>query len=345
MNGGSNEELLAAYFQGLTGTPPSLVSVLWPHASERDMYRLSSSGFTCIGVINKVEAENEAFVSFAKHFSAAELPVPEIYVYAPGNGIYLQQDLGDVTLLDILQQQRQSSGESFPPKAEALYKTVLEFLPRFQIEAGATVDYTKCHASSDFSSDALSTDMTCFTQELVPRLAPTYDIGSLKRDFDTLIAFLARARGEFFLYRDFQSRNIMIVDDSPWFIDFQGGRKGPLQYDLVSLLYQSSAKIPQAFRLALLNHYLDHVQRYTNLDRDHFISFLGGFIVSRMIQVLGVYGREGLGAGKGYFLASIPTALDTLHRELQSDSLGISLPHLANCTEVLISALGHKAAS
>ncbi len=307
------------------------------------MYRLSSSGFTCIGVINKVEAENEAFVAFAKHFKTALLPVPEIYLYAPGSGVYLQQDLGDVTLLDTLQLQRQTSGDSFPSKAEKLYKAALEFLPRFQIEAGSTVDYTKCHSSSDFSSDALSADMASFTKELVPRLAPTYDIGPLQGDFDTLIAFLAGAHGDFFLYRDFQSRNIMIVDDSPWFIDFQGGRRGPLQYDVVSLLYQSSAKIPQTCRSKLLNHYLDHVQSYAKLDRDQFVSFLGGFIVSRMIQVLGVYGREGLGAGKEYFLASIPTALDTLYRELQSDVLGLSLPHLTDCVETLLDAFGPAA--
>lgn len=287
-----------------------------------------------------MEAENEAFVSFAKHFKAARLPVPEIYLYAPHSGVYLQQDLGDVTLLDVLQEQRQSSEDSFPHKADELYRTALEFLPRFQIEAGITVDFTKCHSSSDFSSHALSADMTSFTQELVPRLAPSWDISSLKGDFDTLISFLARAQGEFFLYRDFQSRNIMIVGDSPWFIDFQGGRKGPLQYDVVSLLYQSSAKIPQDSRCALLNHYLDHAQRYTHLDKDQFVSFLGGFIISRMIQVLGVYGREGLGVGKEYFLASIPTALDTLYRELQSNMSGLSLPNLMNCTEALIDALG-----
>ncbi len=339
MNGGSNEELLAGYFQDLIGTPPSLVSVLWPHASERCIYRLCSSGFSCIGVIHRVKSENEAFVAFAKHFKAALLPVPEIYLYAPPAGIYLQQDLGDVTLLDILQQQRQSSADPFPPKAEALYKTALEFLPRFQIEAGSTVDFTKCLSSGGFCSDALVADIACFTRELVLRLLPAYDIGSLDGDFGTLIAFLAHASDNFFLYRDFQSRNIMIVADSPWFIDFQGGHKGPLQYDLVSLLYQSSAKIPQTHRSALLNHYLDHVQNHTKLDRHLFVSRLGGFIVSRMIQVLGVYGREGLGAGKQYFLASIPTALDTLYRELRSDTLGLSLPHLVNCTDALIDAL------
>lgn len=339
MNGGSNEELLASYFQDLIGTPPSYVSVLSPHASQRCMYRLYSSGFSCIGVINKIEAENEAFVAFAKHFKAALLPVPEIYLHAPGSGVYLQQDLGDVTLLDTLQQQRQTFGDSFPSKAETLYKAALEFLPRFQIEAGSTVDYTKCHSSSDFSSDALSADMASFTNELIPRLAPRYNIEPLKGDFDTLITFLARAHGDFFLYRDFQSRNIMVVGDSPWFIDFQDGRRGPLQYDVVSLLYQSSARIPQTCRGTLLNHYLDHVQNYTNLDKDQFVSFLGGFIVSRMIQVLGVYGREGLGAGKEYFLASIPTALDTLYRELQSETLGLSLPHLTDCAENLLDAL------
>jgi aminoglycoside/choline kinase family phosphotransferase len=290
--------------------------------------------------MNGVAAENEAFVAFARHFRSVGLPVPEIYLYPAQGGIYLQQDLGDITLLDTLQHHRTHSDSSFPGQAEALYKTVLDFLPRFQIEAGATIDYGKCHPNSDFSSDALRTDMASFERELVKRLVPMYDTEALQDDFVALINFLAQAGGGFFLYRDFQSRNIMIVDKAPWFIDFQGGRKGPLQYDVVSLLYQASAKIPHMSRDMLLNHYLDQAVNYTALDKDDFFRYVGGFVISRMVQVLGVYGKEGLGAGKEYFAASIPTALDTLARELQSGSLGFALPHLTDCTSVLITALG-----
>lgn len=299
------------------------------------MYRLSASSFSCIGVINRVAAENEAFVSFSRHFRDHGLPVPEVYVYADDCSLYLQQDLGDMTLLDTLHQERSSSDIPFPDGVTKLYEHVLELLPRFQIEAGATIDYGKCHPNSDFSSDALRSDMASFSRELVPRLLPDYDTQRLQGDFCVLIDFLARARGGFFLYRDFQSRNVMILDGQPWFIDFQGGRQGPLQYDVVSLLYQSSAKIPPDARGRLLNYYLTHACNYTPLDLEDFLHYLGGFIVSRMVQVLGVYGREGLGAGKAYFQASIPTALDTLVQELQSGSLGFPLPHLAECAHTL----------
>jgi aminoglycoside/choline kinase family phosphotransferase len=299
------------------------------------MYRLCSSSFSCIGVINCVAAENEAFVSFSRHFRHYGLPVPEVYAYANDCGVYLQQDLGDKTLLDTLHEQRTASSAPFPDGITKLYERVLELLPRFQIEAGATIDYGKCHPNSDFSSDALRSDMASFSREFVPRLLPDYDTQHLQGDFHVLIDFLARARGGFFLYRDFQSRNVMILDGQPWFIDFQGGRQGPLQYDVVSLLYQSSAKIPPESRGSLLNHYLDAVCNYTPLDREDFLHYLGGFIVSRMVQVLGVYGREGLGAGKAYFQASIPTALDSLVRELQSDSLGFPLPCLSDCAHAL----------
>jgi aminoglycoside/choline kinase family phosphotransferase len=340
MDPGSSEELLAAYFKDLTGTEPSVSTVLRPHASERRMYRLATATFSCIGVINGVVEENVAFVAFSRHFRASNLPVPEVYLYASECGVYLQQDLGDITLLDTLRRARTSSESSFPPAVEALYKTVLEFLPRFQIVAGATVDYAKCHPNSDFSSDALRADMELFSTELVPRLIPAYDADRLNRDFVKLIDFLAQARGDYFLYRDFQSRNIMIMDGAPWFIDFQGGRRGPLQYDVASLLYQSSARIPQSSRDALLNHYLEHALNYSDLDRDDFLHYLGGFIVSRMLQVLGVYGKEGLGAGKEYFATSIPAALDTLAMHLQSDSLGFSLPYLTECALALIDAAG-----
>jgi len=339
MTWNSEEELLAKYFQDLTGKQPASLSILHPHASQRRMYRIADPGVSVIGVINPLVAENDAFVSFARHFRAAGLPVPEVYRYEPAQHLYLLEDLGNTTLLNALTSARAETSDPFPPQAEALYRQVLTILPRFQIEAGRTIDYTKCYPNSDFSSDALRSDMASFVQELVPRILPDYETKRLEADFNTLITSLSGAQGGFFLYRDFQSRNIMVVKNHPYFIDFQGGRKGPLQYDVVSLLYQSSARIPEAARANLLEHYLNEAARYTTLNPTEFLALLPAFIISRMLQVLGVYGREGLGAGKEYFASSIPSALATLSTELCSETLPIKLPNLTLCVRALLERL------
>jgi aminoglycoside/choline kinase family phosphotransferase len=168
---------------------------------------------------------------------------------------------------------------------------------------------------------------------------PDFDISRLTADFARLINLLEGAKGGYFVYRDFQSRNIMHYNSRPYFIDFQSGRRGPLQYDVVSLLYQSSTKLPQDLRDRLLSHYLNCLARHTPngaLDRDEFHHYFSGFIVSRMVQVLGVYGHQGLGAGKEYFARSIPSAARTLYNELTRGDLAIKLDALRECALRLV---------
>jgi aminoglycoside/choline kinase family phosphotransferase len=169
----------------------------------------------------------------------------------------------------------------------------------------------------------------------VARLLPEFDITSLTQDFAALIAFLEDADDKFFVYRDFQSRNIMLSNGKTFFIDFQSGRRGPLQYDVASLLYQSSTRIPVESRRKLARHYLTNASSFLTLDEDAFYRFYSGFIVCRMLQVLGVYGRQGLGAGKRYFADSIPAAVETLSQELHGGGLPLSLPKLYGCVERL----------
>lgn len=337
------EDLLAACFQQVTGTHPTTIAPLRPHASERRIYRLTAAGTNLVGVINNSRAENDAFVALARHFKAAGLPVPTIHAYRADEGLYLEDDLGDVTLLDFLTSERAKTGAPFPQSAEAAYRKVLGYLPRFQIEAAKKLDFSVCLAPDKFFSHTLPHDLASFSSELLTRLLPHFDSTSLSHDFQVLISCLSQAKGDYFLYRDFQSRNIMLVNGEPVFIDFQSGLKGPLQYDVVSLLYQSSAKIPDTHRDALVEEYLVTASRYADCDREEFFHYYPAFIVSRMLQVLGVYGRQGLGAKKDYFAKSIPEALRTLRHHLVSPKMPIKLNGLLACSEALLKSLKEEA--
>lgn len=336
----ADKAVLSRCFEAFTGSAPTSCAVLRPHASQRRLYRLRGTGRGCVGVVNSVIAENDAFVYFAGQFRGAGLPVPEVYRYQRDDGAYLQQDLGDTTLLDLLTRERARTGEDFPESVARVYRRVLELLPRFQIEVAAQLDFSKCYPNSDFACAALRADFQACSDQLIARLLPSYDRSRLQGDFAALIDFLSTAQGAYFLYRDCQSRNVMVVEGEPYFIDFQGGRRGPLQYDLVSLLYQASAQLSPQVRSDLTEHYIRAAQRHTQLDREDFLHYMSGFVVSRMLQVLGVYGREGLGAGKEYFAASIPSAVRTLAQQLNdATTLPIQLPELRACCAALQEAV------
>jgi aminoglycoside/choline kinase family phosphotransferase len=345
MNDEQQQALLARCFYEHTGRTPSQINPLRPHASERRMFRLADGPTSVIGVINTNREENDAFVHFARYFTKHALPVPTIYIYHPDECVYLEQDLGDQTLFDLLAAERTRLGVEFPATAEALYKRSLEHLARFQIECAADFDFTKCHPEIDLLPGTFAGDCSSFAQDLVGRLLPSFDITTLTRDFAELITFLEKAESSFFVYRDFQSRNIMCVDGKPYFIDFQSGRRGPLQYDVVSLLYQASTCIPQGARNTLVEHYCSVAANYTSIDTSAFYHFYRGFIICRMLQVLGVYGRQGLGAGKSYFANSIPAAIRTLAQELSSADIPLKLPHLRSCVTQLHEELLAKGTS
>jgi aminoglycoside/choline kinase family phosphotransferase len=335
----SDHDKLALYFRQVTGAPPTEITPLRPHASERCIFRLTSPSTHLIGVINPNRRENDAFVAFARYFRSHGLPVPEIVLYQPEENLYLEEDLGDDTLLDVLSRERAHSQEDFPASVESLYKQALEWLPRFQIDTAKEFDFSRCHPERHLLPGTFTGDCTAFATELIRRILPHYDITGLAPDFARLIDFLEKAHASFFVYRDFQSRNIMCNQGGLHFIDFQSGSQGPLQYDVVSLLYQSSATIPREARARLVAHYCQAAACYTTIDIDQFYHFYSSFIVSRMIQVLGVYGRQGLGAGKEYFTRSIPAAVVTLVDELARPDAVLQLSTLHSCAQHLSDAL------
>lgn len=339
MSESADLELLNKHFQSLTGSRAAAITPMRAHASERRMYRVQGANRRVIGVVNNNPPENNAFVYLAEHFRDFQLPVPEVFLFEAGECVYLEEDLGDTTLLDFLVEQRLESGESFPKNVEAIYRQVLEYLPRFQIEAAKTLDFSNCYPDAYFSVAALHGDMNAFKVELVSRIIPEWDSSKLESDFKKLASFLSEAQSDYFVHRDFQARNIMVRGSNPSFIDFQGGRRGPLQYDVASLLFQSSAQLTDEVRDALVEHYLVAASHHTSIDRSEFNRYYKCFVITRMLQVLGVYGRQGLGAGKEYFLKSIPGALATLANELSHKTLPIQLPRLLNCVGNLQSKL------
>ena len=337
MTSAGDEKILVSSFRKVTGCAPTCITRLRSHASERRIYRLISRDLSIIGIINPSKSENDTFVSFAHHLTRKALPIPHIYLYIPEEHLYLEEDLGDETLFDVLAAERIRTGESFPAYAEELYKQSLEYLTRFQVECSKDFDFSLCHPERQLVPGSFTRDCSSFATNLVAKLLPSFDITRLAADFATLIAYLEVPQSSFLVHRDFQSRNIMIRENNPYFIDFQGGCKGPLQYDVVSLLYQSSTQLSPETRRNLLQHYSSVIKKLITLEASLFDSYYSGFIISRMLEVLGVYGRQGLGTGKEYFTKSIPIALTTLAQELVSPQLALKLPALRSCVERLLS--------
>lgn len=295
------------------------------HASARRLVRVKSASRSIVGVEFHNLAENRAFISFARHFRSFGLPVPEIFAVSDDESAYLQEDLGDLTLYDLLQAERDAYG-GVSQRVTGIYEEVVRQLSYFQIEGSRGIEYSLCVESLCYDKNAMLYDCNRFMQELVRRMGIAVDEVQIGRDFESLVEFLARADASFFLYRDFQARNIMIRDDRPYFIDFQSGRHGALQYDLASLLYQSQARLPESLRESVVDVYLAQVGLRQPINRDQFLEYFDGFVLIRLIQVLGAYGKLGLGEKKEYFLKGIPFAVATFLEVLARRRLPRELP-------------------
>jgi aminoglycoside/choline kinase family phosphotransferase len=308
------------------GADPEQVVPLRAHASDRHIYRLLGKDRPVIGILNANQAENRAFISFAGDMRRAGIYVPEIFAEDAAAGAYLEEDLGDVTLHDLLRLSR-TERDPFPKSVEDLYAVVLRDLAHIQVDGGKAVDYSVCFQGAEFDRGGLLADMNHFRTNLLGRLMPGVDDGPLGRDFAALADHLNRVPRRHFMFRDFQSRNVMKVGDRFAYIDFQGGRRGAVHYDVASLLYQASAAVPSAARNRLVDAYLSALGDLAPSDRDGFLEFFPGFAFARMLQVLGTYGKVGLDGNNEYFKQSIPFALRNL-RELRINGLGVQLPAL-----------------
>jgi aminoglycoside/choline kinase family phosphotransferase len=320
------KENLTKLFEKWAGETPTEFYPLPPSGSERQYFRIKSKSKNAIGVFNPDKKENKAFLSFSEHFAAKGLSVPRIYARDLRKNIYLEEDLGDTTLFAFLTALRKN-GE-FPSEAFDIYKKVLEELPRFQIEAAKDLDFSVCYPRKRFDRQSMMWDLNYFKYYFLKLAKIPFEEQGLEKDFKKFTDFLLSADRNYFLYRDFQSRNVMLLNNKPYFIDYQGGRKGALQYDVASLLYDAKADIPQPIRNELLRYYMDVLSEYMEFDRHEFVQYYYGYVLIRILQAMGAYGFRGFYERKEHFLESIPYAIENLEWFLENVELPVKLPHL-----------------
>ena len=294
--------------------------------SGRKIIRLGAGALSAIGILYDVREENVAFLGFSRHFRRHGLPVPEIYGEDLDHGAYLEEDLGDTTLFDFLSQHR--SGTAVAPEGVEAYRRVVAVLPRFQVEAGRDLNYKLCYPRGSFDRQSIAWDLNYFKYYFLRLAGISFNEQSLEDDFGHLTKFLLSAPRDFFLYRDFQSRNVLLRDGQPYFVDYQGGRKGALQYDIASLLYDGKADLPPELRQQLLDHYLDRLGDFLDLPRPVFMQHYYAYVYVRILQALGAYGFRGFYERKAHFLQSVPYALKNLRWLLHHVELPIVLPTL-----------------
>ncbi len=308
--------------------------------SGRKIIRLSSEKISAIGILYDVREENVAFLEFSRHFRQHGLPVPEIYAEDLNQGAYLEEDLGDTTLFEFLSDHRE--GATIAPEAVAAYRKVVAVLPRFQVEAGRDLNYKVCYPRASFDRQSIAWDLNYFKYYFLRLAGISFSEQALERDFSRLTKFLLSSSRDYFLYRDFQSRNVMLCkvlnEDQPFFLDYQGGRKGALQYDIASLLYDAKADLPPDLRQQLLDHYLDSLAGFLDLDRSEFMQYYYAYVYVRIMQALGAYGFRGFYERKVHFLQSVPYALRNLRWLLHNAELPIALPTLMEAFKTMVAS-------
>jgi len=286
-------------FRKKFGCNPTEIVPLAISGSNRRYWRLSSDRVSAIGVTGLDKDENRAFCSFAKHFRGKGIPVPEVYGVNGDGMVYLQEDLGSESLFSHLNDRD-------------LVKKTISILPKIQVVGAEGLDFSLCHPVEHFDMRSVMFDLNYFKYCYLKPCGIEFNEMLLQDDFETFASDLLSEPSDFFMYRDFQSRNVMVKDGEPFFIDFQGGRRGPLHYDLASFVWQARAGFPEDFRKVLVETYLDSLEQIMPVDRPAFRKTLQLFVLFRTLQVLGCYGFRGLVEKKAQFIESIPAALKNL---------------------------------
>ncbi len=317
---------LEALFHRHSGAPPQSITELKAHGSDRKIFRMIGDAQSFIGIFNADRVENIAFLSFSKHFHKWRLPVPQIFAEDLERGIYLEEDLGDTTLFSFLSEARTQSG--FSEAGLAVYRKVVAALPKFQIQAGKDLDYSVCYPRSRFDRQSMMWDLSYFKYYFLKLAKISFNEQELEDDFNAFCDFLLEAEQHYFLYRDFQSRNIMLREGEPYFIDYQGGRRGALQYDVASLLFDAKADLPFDVRAELLQHYLEAANELLPLSPEQFLRHYYGYVLIRILQALGAYGFRGFYERKTHFLQSVPYAIRNLEFVLRHAEFPVALPAL-----------------
>jgi aminoglycoside/choline kinase family phosphotransferase len=290
--------------------------------SDRIYFRIITDNRSYIATYNTNLKENETFLYFSKHFKQCGCPVPEVFAINKEHSIYIQEDLGDTSLLNELEKNGHSD------HVYDLFKKTLRSLVQLQIKGDEGLDYDRSITSKEFGKQAIVSDLLYFKYYFLDTLKIPYDKEKLIDDFDAFSTYLSHVDHKYFMFRDFQSRNIMVKDGNVHFIDYQGGMKGALQYDVASLLWQAKAELSDGWKNSLLQYYMVCVEDILGkpIDKNQFESQYNGYVLIRLLQVLGAYGFRGLFERKAHFLTSIPLALKNIQWFIANKQVGLSLP-------------------
>jgi aminoglycoside/choline kinase family phosphotransferase len=314
--------------------------------SDRRYYRINDGVKTIIGAFNANWEENEAFIGFTFHFRTKSLPVPEVYGYFPEKSVYYLQDLGDDNLYTWLHKRPVLT--PFDNETRIIYKKILDRLILFQTRGIEGLNLDLCYPHRNFDRQSMMWDMNYFKYMLLKLLAVPFNERRLETDFNTLADYLLETGQDYFLYRDFQTANVMVVGEEPWFIDYQGGRKGAPQYDVASLLYDAKITMEEADREYLLNYYIDNFCTETKEDRNKFRGYYSGFSMIRVMQALGAFGFRGLYEQKPTFTDSIVPGVILLNQITDKAEGHIKLAELFSTirsipdTQIFIRLLGNR---
>ena len=317
-----------------SGAEPALCEQLPVAGSNRVYYRLTdAAGQSVIGVIGTSRDENHAFVYLCRHFTKRQLPVPHLLAVSQDELRYLESDLGTVSLFNAISGGREAGGRYTLKEQELLKRTIRE-LPNIQMRGARELDFSQCYPQPEFDTNSVLFDLNYFKYCFLKATELDFHELKLEADFRLLAKDLTSEPCDAFLYRDFQARNVMLVDEKPYFIDFQGGRKGPFYYDLASFLWQASARYPHKLRRELVYEYYNELKNYTEVPTPHhFVNRLSLFVLFRTLQVLGAYGFRGYFERKQHFIKSIPPAMQNL-RELLAE-VNFPYPYLVTVLKQL----------
>ena len=333
-------DLASALFVEWHGESPADVRPVAADGSTRRYWRLTAAdGTSAVGAHGPDPSENRAFLSYSRTLRDLELPVPEVYGADEGVGVWLLEDLGDTTLFDAIKEARAPGSDAFPDAVLPLYRRVLEILPRFQVEGGERINFRRAYPRAAFDRQSILWDLNYFKYHFLKLAHIPFNEARLERDFLRLTGHLLGTDLSWFLYRDLQSRNVMVRPGAegpePWFIDYQGGRRGALQYDVASLLYDSKANLATRHREALLDHYLGVLEARGVAGREEFLDRWPGYVLVRLLQALGAYGYRGFFERKPRFLQSVPYAAANLSGLLDA-GLPVDVPELEAALEAIV---------
>lgn len=313
------EEKIRTLFKQYSGNDASRVEPLPVSGSARRYYRVFTGDRTYVGVYHENLRENRLFVDFTRHFEKARLHVPHVYCVSEDGFCYLQDDLGPDMLLDVVERERE--GEFLSEHTMELYRKALSELLKFQLVGGKGLDYSECLPRPVFDERCIRWDLNYFKYCFLKLAGVEADEDRLEDDFDRLTAKLVMAGTGGFMFRDFQSRNIMVVDNEVYFIDYQGGRQGALHYDVASLLYDAIVKIPESQKEELLNFYIRQLAACEPEYAEKFREMYYHFVLVRLLQAMGAFGLRGLHEGKTHFIDSIVPGLQGIITLFESGKL------------------------